>query len=86
MEKIRDHRLGTDALFFCIQHDGSAVGVVGAKVAAVVPVHLEIAIPDIAHRIFDEVTQVNIAVGIGQGCCDEDFARLEHGHVIPIES
>ncbi len=65
LEKISNHRLGTDALFFCIQHDGSAVGVVGAKVAAVLPVHLEVAIPDITHRIFDKMTQVKIAVGIG---------------------
>ena len=61
------------------QHDRCAVRVVGADVIALVATHLLEAAPDVGLDVLDQVTEVDRAVGIGQGAGNQDFALLE-GH------
>ncbi len=70
-----DQLLRCDAFFFGAQHDGCAVGVVGADVVAGVAAHLLEAHPDVGLDVFDEVAEVDAAVGVGQGGGYEDFTR-----------
>ena len=69
-----DQGFRRDAFLFCAQHDRRAVGVVGAHVAAVVAAHLLEAHPDIGLDVFDQMAEVDAAVGVGQGGGDEDLA------------
>jgi len=73
----RDQLLRRDAFLLGAQHDGRAVGVVGAHVVAGIAAHLLEAHPDVGLDVFDQVAEVDAAVGVGQGGSDEDFA----GHV-----
>jgi hypothetical protein len=70
-----DELLRRDALLLRAQHDGRAVGVVGAAVDAVVAAHLLEAHPDVGLDVFHQVAQMDAAVGVGQGGGDEDFDR-----------
>ncbi len=73
----RDQRLRRDAFLLGAQHDRRAVRVVGADVPALVAAHLLEAHPDVGLDVFDQVAEVDGAVGIGQGGGDEYLAR--HG-------
>jgi hypothetical protein len=55
------------------------VGVVGADIMAFMPAHLLKSDPDIGLDVFDKMSEVDRAVGIGQGAGDEDFSW---GHVL----
>ena len=70
----RDERFRSDALLLGAQHDRRAVGVVGADVHALVPVHLLESHPDIGLDVFHQMAEMDGAVGVGQGAGDEDFA------------
>lgn len=59
--------LRADAFGLGTQHDWRAVGVVGAHVVHLVALHFLKANPDVGLNVFDQVAQVNGAVGIGQG-------------------
>ena len=72
-----DQRLRRDAFLFRAQHDRGAVGVVGAHVAAVVAAHFLEAHPDVGLDVFDQVAEVDAAVGVGQGGGYEDLAGHE---------
>ena len=74
-----DELLGRDALLARAQHDRRAVGVVGADVPAVVTAHLLEPRPDVGLDVLDQMTDVDRAIGIGQGAGDEDVAGLGHG-------
>ncbi len=65
--------LGGDALFFCAQHDGRAVGVVGADIDHIVALHPMKAGPDVRLNVFNKMAQVNRTVGIGQGRGDKNL-------------
>ena len=67
-------RFGGDALFFGGEHDGRAVGVVGAAVVAFVSARFLKAHPNIGLDVFHHVPKVDGAVGIGQRGGDENFA------------
>ena len=67
-----------DAFLLGAQHDRRAVGVVGAHVVAFVPLHLLEAHPDVGLDVFDQVAEVNAAVGVGQRGGDEDFSFSGH--------
>ena len=67
-------RFGGDALFFGGEHDGRAVGVVGAAVVAFVSARFLKAHPDVGLDVFHHVPQMDSAVGIGQGGSYENFA------------
>ena len=70
---------------------GGAVGVVGAQVAAVVAAHFLETHPDVGLDIFDQVAEMDAAIGVGQGGGDEDLAgheinkagRIPNGHKSP---
>ena len=58
---------GRNAFLLCPQHDGRAMGVVGAHVVALVPVHFLETYPDIGLYVFDQVSKVDSAIGVRQG-------------------
>jgi len=70
-----DQRLGGDAFFFGAQHDGRAVGVIGADVVHRIAPHALVAHPDVTLDVSDKVAEMDVAVGVGQGVGDEDLAR-----------
>ena len=72
-----DQHLRRDALLLGAQHDRRAVRVVGADVPALVAEHLLEAYPDVGLDVFDEVAEVDRAIGVRQGGGDENLAR--HG-------
>jgi hypothetical protein len=72
-----DQLFRRDAFLLGAQHDRRAVRVVGADVPAFVAGHLLEAHPDVGLDVFDQMAEVDGAVGVGQGGGDEDFAR--HG-------
>ncbi len=75
-----DEALGRDPLGLGLQHDRGAVGVVGAHVVAGMPREALETDPDIGLDVLDQVSQVDGAVGVGQGAGDEDFAGgVAHG-------
>ncbi len=57
------------------QHNRRAVGIVGADIVHFVPLHFLKPHPDVGLDIFDQVTEVNAAIGVGQGRGDKDLAR-----------
>lgn len=63
-----------DAFLFRTQHDRRAMGVVGAHVAAIVPLHFLEAHPDIGLDVFNQMAEVDAAIGVGQGGGDKDLA------------
>ena len=69
-----DQLLGGDALAFGAEHDGGAVGVVGADEYALMPAHFLQAHPDIGLDRFHDVAEMDVAVRIGQGARDENLA------------
>ena len=79
-----DKRLRADAFFLGAQHDGGAVGIIGADVVAFMAAQSLEAYPDVGLDIFDHVTEVNRAVGIGQGAGDKNaaFFRVRHGKAL----
>ena len=65
-----------DALAVRAQHDGRAVGVIGADVQAVVAAQFLEAHPDIGLDRLQQVPDMDRAVGIRQCAGDEDFSLL----------
>jgi hypothetical protein len=55
-------------------HDGRAVGVVGADEVHRVAQQPLRAHPDVGLDVFHDVADVEVAVGVGQGGGDEEFA------------
>ena len=72
-----DERLGRDAFLFGAQHDGGAVRIVGADIGRVVTDEFLEANPHISLDIFNQMTEVDGAVGVGQSGSDEE--RTFHG-------
>src|SRR3989338_3794914 len=60
-----------DAFLLGAQHDRRAVGVVGAYIMHLVPLHLLEAHPDVGLDVFDQMTEVDAAVGVGQSRGDQ---------------
>ena len=78
-----DQRFRCDAFLFGAQHDRGAMRVVGTDVRSVVADKLLITHPDIGLDIFDQMTQVDGPVSVGQRGSDEqstfhgcNFSRL----------
>ncbi len=53
--------------FFCGNHDGCAVRVVGANKVHLMPVHAQCPHPNVGLDVLHDVPNVKLAVGIGQG-------------------
>ncbi len=73
----RDQLFGRDAFGLRLDHHRRAVRVLGAHVDAVVTLHALEAHPDVGLHGFDDVAEVQRAVGVGQRAGDEDLARHE---------
>ena len=73
-----DDGLGRGALLAGADHDGRAVGVVGADVDHVVPHHALVARPEVGLQVFHQVAQVERAVRVRQRTRHDDFP-LVHG-------
>src|SRR5690606_13448859 len=71
-----DQFLGADAHLLGFEHDGGAMGVVGTDIGALLAAHFLEANPDVGLDVFQQMTQVNRAVGIGQGTGDQNLAWL----------
>src|SRR5690554_634430 len=68
--------LGRDAFPLGTEHNGGAVGIIGANVVASVASHILIAHPDIGLNVFQQMAQVNGAVGVGQCAGNQNIALL----------
>ena len=75
----RDELFRRDAFVLGAQHDGRAVRVVGADIMAGVAAHFLEAHPDVGLDVFDQMAQMNAAVGVGQGGGDENFSGFSGG-------
>ncbi len=60
-------------------HDGRAVRVVGAEVKAAMPTQFLEAHPDVGLDVFDQVAEMDVAIGIGERGGDQDLAMLLRG-------
>ncbi len=69
-----DELLRRDAFALGAQHDGRAVGIVGADVEALVAAQLLEAHPYIGLDVLDQMAQVDRSVGVGQGAGHQDAA------------
>jgi hypothetical protein len=66
------------------QHNRRTMRVVRAHVRHVMPAQTLKTYPDIRLNVFDEMPDVDVAVGIGQGTGDENPARFRHArHAAP---
>ena len=74
LPNLFDELFRADAILLGTQHDRGAVRVVGAKIVAFMAAHFLKADPDVGLNIFNEMADVDRAVGIGQGAGDEDAA------------
>ena len=74
---IGDLLLGADAVLFGLEHDGRAVGVVGADIVGLVAAGALEAHPDIGLNVFDEMAEVDRAIGVGQGAGNEQATGHE---------
>jgi hypothetical protein len=68
-----------DAFLFGAQHDGRAVLVVRADVMHLVAAHALEAHPDVGLDVFDQMTEMDGAVGVGQGAGDEQATAGHDG-------
>ena len=71
--------LRRDAVLARFQHDGCAMGVVGADIQAFMAAHALETHPDVGLDVLHQMAQMDGAVGIGQGTGDEDAAWDVHG-------
>ena len=69
-----DQGFRRDPFLLSPQHDGCAVGIIGADIMAFMPAHLLEPHPDVGLNIFDEMAEVNGTVGVGEGAGNENFA------------
>ncbi len=75
---IRHQLFGTHALGLGLQHDGSAVGIIGADKMHCVALHALEAHPDIRLDVLHDVADVKRPVSVRQRCSDEEVAGRGH--------
>ena len=63
------------AFLFGAQHDRGTVGIVSTHVGALVATGFLESNPNVGLDVFQQMTEVNRAVGVRQGAGDQDFAR-----------
>ena len=66
---------GRDAFLLSPQHNGSAVGVVGANVVALLSTTFLKTHPNVGLDVLKKMTQMNGAVGIRERACHQNVAR-----------
>ena len=77
---VRYLLLRSDAEFLCGQHDRRAVSIIGTDIQTVVPARFLEAHPDISLHLFQHMSEVQRAIGIGQCAGDKNFARSRCRH------
>jgi hypothetical protein len=73
-----DKLLGGYPLLAGADHDGGSVSIVGTYVNALVAAHLLKAHPEIRLDVFDQMPDVNIAVGVGKRTRYDYFPVVAH--------
>ena len=73
---LADNLFLGNALLPSADHDGGAVGVVGTDEDAPPPTESLEPHPNVGLQVLDEVSDVNMAVGVGQGAGDEDLPHI----------
>jgi hypothetical protein len=69
-----------DALLAGFDHDRGAMGVIGADEGAIVSAHFLKAIPEVGLQVFDQVANVNVAIGVGERASHQDITAGLCGH------
>src|SRR5690606_33485993 len=72
---LGDHFLFTAALFLGAHHDGGAVGVVSTNIKDSMPPRLLKTDPDVRLEVLDQMSQMNVPVGIGERARHKNAAR-----------
>jgi hypothetical protein len=60
-------------------HDGRAVSVVGTDVNATTAAQLLEANPYVGLDVFDQMAQMDRAIGVRKSCCNKDFRVAHYG-------
>ena len=68
------------------QHCSRTVSVVGANVNAPLPAELLEPHPDIGLDVFDQMSNMDRPVGVGQGRGDQDLAGLAHQQIRQLKA
>ena len=71
-----DQALGGDAFPLGTEHNSSTMSIVRANVVAVLATHFLIAHPDIRLNVFQQMAQVDGAIGVRQGAGYQNIALL----------
>ncbi len=78
-----DQRLFAATLLSSANHDRGAMRVVGANVDAAIPAQLLEPHPDVGLQILDQMTQMDVAIGIREGRSDKDPSWIHSGMYFP---
>ena len=72
---VVDQLLRGNPFLLGAQHDGGAMGIIGADVNCLITAQFLEANPDVSLNVLKHVPQMDRTVGIGQGAGNEDLAR-----------
>ena len=73
-------------IFFSFDHYGCAVGIVSADIGALLATELLEANPDVGLDVFQQMAEMNGAIGIGKGTGDQYLAgSVTHGNGIDFQ-
>ena len=72
---VGNELLGRDTRFLSGNHDGRAMGVIGADEVDLVALHALKTHPDVGLDVLHDVANVKVTVGIRQGGGDKELAR-----------
>ena len=75
-----------DAVFLGLEHDGGAVGIVSADIGALLATELLEANPDVGLDVFQQMAEMNGAIGVGKGTGDQYLAgSVTHGNGVVFQ-
>ncbi len=75
-----------DAVFLGLEHDGGAVGIVSADIGALLATQFLEANPDVGLDVFQQMAQMNGAIGVGKGTGDQYLAgSVTHGNGVDFQ-
>ena len=63
----RNLLLWCDAIVLSFEHNPRAVSVIGANIGDLMPLRLHRANPNVSLNMLYKMTQMNVAIGVGQG-------------------
>ena len=76
---VRNHRFFRTSLATRPNHDGGAMSIVGTYKHTPLTPQLLKSHPDVRLDVLHQMPNVNVAVGVGQRCCDEDLSSHARG-------